>query len=190
MTPLGLLQAARDTVANPRGAARAVLALELPMSTLWLALALLAVLSTLLTLASLALSPYAGDPALLAMLAQPLLLAGFDLAVLVMSVHLMHTVGKMAGGRGRLAGALALMVWLQVILLIVQAAQLVTQPLVPPLADGIGLVGFAVLVWLLTHFVAELHGFASLGKVLAGLAGTVLGLSLLMALLLAGMMGG
>ena len=56
-----------------------------------------------------------------------------------------------------------------------QLVQLVVAPILPALAGLIALVSFVVYFWLLTHFIAELHGFASrglvfLGMVLTGLA--------------------
>ena len=59
---------------------------------------------------------------------------------------------------------LLLMAWLQFILLCLQVLQLVTQVLLPPLSELLGLVGLALFFWLLTNFIAELHGFGSLVK--------------------------
>ncbi|NCM97616.1 MAG: YIP1 family protein, partial [Rhodobacterales bacterium] len=87
---------------------------------------------------------------------------------------------------GRFDEALILVVWLQFVLLGLQAVQLVAYAVAPLLADLIGLATVALFFWLLTNFVAELHGFKSLGLVFVGVLATlvvmVLGLAFGLAL--------
>lgn len=180
----GLLQAARFTVQDPRAGARAIMAMGLPMGARWLALAFAAIGSTLLTVVAVRLSPMGSEPAVAEVLSRPIPLAVMQAVVLVVAINLIHWIGRSGGGRGSFADALVLMVWLQVILMLLQVAQLLLELVFPPAAEVLGLVGLALFLWLLTNFVAELHGFKSLGRVFAGIIGTVFGLSFALALVL------
>jgi len=51
--------------------------------------------------------------------------------------------------------------WLQFVLICLQVVQIVAMVLLPPLAFLIGVAGIILFFWLLTAFVAELHGFSS-----------------------------
>jgi hypothetical protein len=79
---------------------------------------------------------------------------------------------------------------LQFILLCVQGAQLVALLVVPPLADLLSVAGLVVFLWLLTAFVAELHGFASMGRVLAGIIGSLFAAAFVLAILVQILIGG
>lgn len=184
LTLANLLQMARFTVQSPREGARMVMALNVPVEARWVALALMAVGSAMLTALSLALLP----PEVMALagpqLPRPLVSAGLQLCALVVAVHATYRIGKWRGGHGSFADALLLIVWLQFILLILQAAQLLAQVLLPPLSDLIGLAGIALFFWLMTNFVAELHGFQSLLSVFLGILATTFLFGLVLAMLL------
>jgi hypothetical protein len=118
------------------------------------------------------------------MLASPFRAALFQWGFLALSVLLMHRVGRAFGGRGSLADALLVVVWLQIIMLGFQTLQLVVSPILPPLAGVIGLVSFVVYFWLMSCFIAELHGFASRGRVFLGIILTGLAAGLVLAVLM------
>jgi len=184
-----LLQAARFTVQDPRAGARALMAMGVPMQARWLAMVFAVVGSTLLTVLAVRLSSIASDPQVAEMLSRPIPLAIMQGVVLIITINLIHWVGRMAGGQGRFGDALLLMAWLQVILMILQVIQIVLELVFPPAAQALGLVGLALFLWLLTNFVAELHGFRSLGLVFGGIIGTVLAVSFGLAVLLVSMGG-
>ena len=160
-----LIALARLTLEDPRAATRALLSEGVPMPARTAGLLLVAVVSALLASVQLGLSPQPMDPISAFMLASPFRAAVVQWGFLALSVLLIHRVGRAFGGGGSFADALLVVVWLQVLMLVVQALQLVTGLLVPPLAGLIGLAGFALFLWLMTCFIAELHGFASRGKV-------------------------
>ena len=91
------------------------------------------------------------------------------------------------GGTGSFEEAVLLMAWLQFIMICVQAVQAVALLVLPPLAGLIGIAGLFLFLWLLTNFVAVLHGFSSLIKVflmiLASAFGIAFGLSILLMLI-------
>lgn len=174
---------ARESLVNPRRAARAVLGLRLQMPVLWQGLALVAILTDLMLFAEVAAG---GGTALFlqVMGGNPVAMAGMQFASLVVMVLALHGVGHAFRGKGDWAGAMALVIWLQVIMLGVAAAQVVLYLVAPPLADILGLGALALLLWLLTNFAAELHGFSNLWLVFLGIlaSGAVLifGLSFLL----------
>lgn len=184
-----LLGLARDTVSAPREGARRVLALGLPVRVGWMALALMAVGSALLTHLSYLLSPPPTQDYFAQAMASPfrtLLLQG---AVMAAGAWAMFAAGAARGGHGSLAGAVSLVAWLQFILLVLQVAQLVAQVILPPLAGLIGFAGVALFFWLLTSFVMELHGFRSALATFFGIVGVLFILGLVAATFLTMMIG-
>ena len=159
----------RLTLADPRAAARALMALDLPTSTGWTALILMAVLSATLGFVGLVIAPVEMDPAMQAVLGSPLRTAALQCVALSLTGVLAFWVGQRFGGTGRLSQSLVLVAWAQVPPLVLQLAQLVAVVIVPALAPLIGLAGFALYVVILSLFIAELHGFRSGPLVFVGL---------------------
>ena len=165
-----LLSALRYSLQSPRDAIRQVIDSEPPMTARWIALLLVAIASTFLTLLSFSLVPSDElPPALVRSMGSPLSLAAIHLVVLFVSVHLLFRIGRFRNGRGSFADCLTVLIWFQIIMLAVQAVQLALQVLLPPFAPAAYLAGLALFFWLLTNFVAELHGFASLSKTFFGI---------------------
>ena len=146
-----------------------------------MAFVLVVVMSSVLTVLAIHLSTASTEPALIAMQTRPIQFAFAQGIVLLMFAGLIQGVGRMAGGTGNFPDALLLLVWVQVILLLLQVAQIVLQLVLPPAAELLGLMGLVLMLWLVTNFVAELHGFSSLGAVFAAVVGTVLGLGFALA---------
>jgi hypothetical protein len=175
------------TIRDPRRAMRSLQALDLPATILPPALALMAVASALLLHLGLAsgLMPLPADPLSQSLFGAPLTTAVIQLTALVIAVLLIRSVGALFGGHGSLADAALAVVWLQVVLLALQAAQFLLYLLVPPLAPVIGLASMVVFFWFLTAFVAEIHGFSRSGLVLLGILGTFILLAILLSIVLA-----
>jgi hypothetical protein len=91
----------------------------------------------------------------------------------------------MMGGGGGFADALLLAAFLQAIMLVVQLLQIAALLLFAPLAGIFSIIGVVVFLWVLTGFVAELHGFRSLLGVFGMIVATTFGLAFLIAMLLA-----
>lgn len=169
-----LASLAQLTLRDPQQAARALLAEGVPVRARTAGLLLVAVLSALL--ASIQVDGRQNlDPFSTFMLASPFRAAVFQWGFLAISVLLIHRVGRMFGGHGNFPDALLVVVWLQLIMLGFQTLQLVVAPLAPNFAGLIGLISLVIYLWLMTVFIAELHGFASrarvfLGMLLTGLA--------------------
>ena len=189
LTLPGLLRLARETIQDPKGGARRIMALDAPMGARWSALALMAVASALLTHASFALAPPATRDFFATAMASPLRTAVLQGAAMVLGVMAIHRIGVARGGRGALPEAISLMAWLQFILLVLQVAQLVAQVILPPLAEIIGVLGIGLFFYLLTNFVAELHGFRSLASTFMGILATMILIAFVLALLLGAVTG-
>ena len=162
LTLSGLWRHTRDTIRAPQEAAQAVLALNLPRNVLWLGLALVITLSTLLASAVLLMVPMpeagAGVP-------MPVVM-GIVQAVFLVLVSLgIAVIGARFGGKGDFDGALALMVWLQAVFLVVQAFQIAAIAIgLSVLADIVSLASIPLFFWLMAQFVTVLHGFSSIWK--------------------------
>ena len=162
LTLSGLWRHTRDTIRAPQEAAQAVLALNLPRNVLWLGLALVITLSTLLASAVSLMVPMpeagAGVP-------MPIVM-GIVQAVFLVLVSLgIAVIGARFGGQGDFDGALALMVWLQAVFLVVQAFQIVAIAIgLSVLADIVSLASIPLFFWLMAQFVTVVHGFSSVWK--------------------------
>ncbi|MBF9036910.1 hypothetical protein LSUCC0387_11220 [Rhodobacterales bacterium LSUCC0387] len=162
LTLSGLWRHTRDTIRAPQEAAQAVLTLNLPRNVLWLGLALVITLSTLLASAVLLMVPMpeagAGVP-------MPVVM-GIVQAVFLVLVSLgIAVIGARFGGKGDFDGALALMVWLQAVFLVVQAFQIAAIAIgLSVLADIVSLASIPLFFWLMAQFVTVLHGFSSVWK--------------------------
>lgn len=182
----GLGRLTARTVTEPRAVYAELRAMNLPQEVLWQALVAVVAVSVILAeMVNLVLAATLGGPAGQPILS-PLAFAGIQLAVLSLSVLLIDRVGRMMGGQGDLSGAILAVVWLQFVMVCLQVVQSLLLLLFPFGAALVVLLGIAIFLYLLTAFVAELHGFASMGRVFAMilfvLMGVALGLSFVLTL--------
>ncbi|MFN4158368.1 MAG: YIP1 family protein [Gemmobacter sp.] len=184
LTLTTLLTMARETVSDPRGGAKRIMAINLPLRDGWSALALMAVGSAVLTHLGFLLSPPAARDFFSDAMASPFRTAILQGLVMGLGAFAMFKVGVARGGHGTLPQAVALAAWLQFILLVLQVAQLAAQVLVPPLAALIGLLGLALFFWLLTGFVMQMHGFTSMPITFLGILATMVALGMVLAMVL------
>ncbi|RUS64980.1 YIP1 family protein [Pseudorhodobacter sp. E13] len=185
LTPAVLLAMVRDTIRAPRDGAQAIMRIGFSPAIGWMALLLMAVASTLLTHLSFAMMPAEAQDVWAAAMTSPVRTAIMQWVVLLISVHAIHKVGRWRGGKGSLDQTVLLVAWLQFILLCVQIVQLVVQTLVPPMSDLVGLLGLVLFFWLLTNFVATLHGFQSLALTFVGILITLFAAATILAFIFA-----
>ncbi|MFC0199358.1 Yip1 family protein [Paracoccus rhizosphaerae] len=178
---------ARRTLSEPEQAARWLIAQDWPMQARWMALVLAVSVSGVLAYVStLAFPVPEGEvPAMLGMSRQPLVLAGMQMVAIVLGAGLMAGVGRMFGGHGRFEDALLLTVWIEIMLLIVQAAQIVLSLALPALAGILGILAVALFLWLTVQFTKALHGFTSGPKVLLVMFATLLAMGFVLSFILA-----
>ena len=168
LTVGGLVALLKLTFQSPREAAAVLMRLPLPDAARWGALVLMAVTSALVMYGVSAAAPMVGPEGEVIATPGPFFWAGMVGFGMAMTALLAHAVGRWRGGRGTLPDAVLLVAWLQVVQLTLVAVQMVLLLVVPPLAAVLEIGSVVIFLWLLTNFVAELHGFQSLGRVFAG----------------------
>lgn len=179
-----LISLVRETVRQPQAAARRVLSVDLPMAARWQGLALVVILSVILTQLSEFLILGTSDAALANFLGGPVRSGLLQGAILVGMVFAVYGVGRAMGGQAEFGDTLQLMIWLQMMMILLQTVQLVALALIPPVAGIIGILGMALFFWLLTNFILVLHGFRSLAKVFVMILITLFALAFLLAVVL------
>lgn len=184
-----LLSMARFTIQFPRKGARMVLDADVPTNARWLALTLTAILSALLAHMSFGLMPADAQAAMAESLQSPVITAVFQAGMMLGIAHLMVWPGRWFGGNGKFADALLLMVWLQFILVLLQALQIAVQLVLPPLANLVAVLSVFIFLVLASSFVAELHGFRRVILVFLGVLMVLFVLGLALATLLMPMAG-
>ena len=165
----------RETLRDPKTVGKQVKALDLPMGARWEAFALVVIVSAIVGQFSiLAMTGALVAPGPLGTPVQSVLIQGGALLIVVQAIH--H-VGRLMGGTGDFGAALTLATWLQCVMILFQVIQVITLVILPPLAGIIGVAAMVVFFWLLTNFLAVLHGFTSLGRVFAMIIATAFALA-------------
>ncbi len=182
---MGLMQQQPDlsglvrlSFSEPEAGFRAMRALNLPIEARWtmLAAAVLAgvVLAYLLPVAA----GQAGE------LPSPLTAAAIQTGMNLAAVFLLAHVGRMFGGTGIFEDAVLLVGWLQVLMVGLQAVQVIVMLILPPLGGLVLILAIASFFWLFSGFTCALHGFQSRLLVLLAGFGTLFALAFVASLLM------
>jgi hypothetical protein len=184
MWPFDLREMVLRTVFAPREVARELLAWNPPDAARWIGLLLVAVVSVMLgTLGE-------GMMTMLSRGKIPFENMAFTLAPLQVVIPLiiafqMGFMGRRFGGQGTFRDALLLTVWMQGVLTLLQAVQVVVMIFFPMTAlFAITAMTIALLLYLLTNFTAALHGFENIVATAMGVIVTGFFTVLLTALIL------
>lgn len=153
------------------------------MSTRWMALLLAVSLSTLLAGFARLLFPVDVENPVSQLIAQPLMLASVQFVGMVIAAVLMTLVGRAFRGHGVFADALLVVAWIEIMLVAVQAVQVVLALIFPISAVLMSLVAFGMLIYLTLQFTKALHGFQNTFLVLLGFVGSVLLFAMVLSLL-------
>ncbi|GKY87644.1 YIP1 family protein [Sinisalibacter aestuarii] len=173
-----------QTVPEPRKIAREVQNLGAPRAVLWQALLLLLVATTFLGVISSILFPVDPD-AFGALLSDPIMTGIAQGSVTVLTVFGIYWIGRALGGTGSFDQALLTVIWLQFVLLIVELGVLFLGVFAPGLALLLWVMGMVLTFWILSHFIAEMHGFRSAGAVFAGIFMVMIALAVVMSVVFA-----
>lgn len=179
-----LLKLVRDSVSDPRRVARILLQMGLPDQAKALAFALVLVLGVILAQLALLLLPLSTGGQIGGAVVAPIAMAIMQAAIMLGLAVGMSRGAQLFGGRGRFADALLLVTFCEFALMVLQLVQLVATLLFPFASMAIGIAGVVLFFWLLTHFTAELNGFASAPKVFMGLIAGFFLAALVMAMVL------
>lgn len=180
----GLIGLFKLTFQAPRRAAALIMQAGLPDSARWAALVLMAAASAIVMSAVAAMSPTIGPDGEAVAMPGPFFWAGMVGFGMGVTALLVYGVGRWRGGRGSLPDAVLLVAWLQAVQLALVLVQMVLLVVMPPLAFLVEVASVVIFLWLLTNFVAELHGFRSAGMVLAGVIVTFVVMVLVMTVVL------
>lgn len=175
------------TVKDPAEAARQLMGLGLPRDVLWLALAVISLLNTLLLFGPAVLLQL--QVLLPGALAQPIayaLLVSVGLAVMIFAIH---WIGAKMGGAGSLDDVAVVLIWMQALRVGVQVVSLILQFLFPLFTIVLAVVVGFYSIYILLHFIDQAHRLGSLGRAAGVLIASVLALALALTLLLT-MIGG
>lgn len=157
-----------QTVPEPRKVARDVQSLPLSRGILWQMLALLLVATTFLGVIASILYPV--DPeAFGPLFVDPIITGIAQAAVAVLTVFGIYWVGRMVGGTGSFDQALLTVIWLHFVLLIVELGVIFLGAFAPGIALLLWILGMVMTFWILSHFIAEMHGFNNAGMVFVGI---------------------
>lgn len=175
------------TLQSPREGAEAVLAHTHARQFLWALLALATVLSVLMVQVMRFAFPQPPDTAIMPFQSAPLLFALIMWGSLVLMVFCVYYIGRAFGGTGSFQDSLLVVIWMQFLLMVSQALQILLAIVSLGLAALLG-VGFIIYwVWIFASFITVLHGFQNRGTVLGGMfaamMGVMLGLSMLTSLI-------
>jgi hypothetical protein len=177
----------KESLVRPRSAARDVIDLGLGRDLLIQAAAAITAIGVVLGFIAVRLSTGPVDAVSATILTNPLLGAALQFGIILVAGFLTYRIGAACGGTGDFDGALAVVVWLNAMMLVIQLVQLVVLLIVPPFA---GLIAVATVVWALwafANFVTELHGFENpyfvLGGVILSMIVLFVGIAMLLAIL-------
>ncbi|QDY69220.1 Yip1 family protein [Qingshengfaniella alkalisoli] len=180
-----LISEAVATIRQPRDTARRMLGLNLPPALLWQMLCVVVAISVVLGQGTLMITA-GGVPFQSILLTNPVLLAALQITLLYVTVFAAYRIGRAMGGVGTFHQSLTLFVWLQFVMVCLQVLQTILMFVMPVLADLVGIAGLFLFLWIMTCFVAELHGFKSLWQVflmiMVSAFAIAFGLSLLLAI--------
>jgi hypothetical protein len=180
-----LIRRAWASIFTPREVAAEILALRIDRTIGWQLLFAVVLVSVVLTEAMALLFAGAAGAEMATPIAGPMALAVVQVSLTVLMVFATYWVGRAFGGQGRFADAILLVAWLQFVLLCLQVVQMLALLLIPVFAFFIGVAAVVLFFWLLTNFVAALHGFQRLGRVFGGVVASFFALGLVMMIVFA-----
>ncbi|MGB0661825.1 MAG: YIP1 family protein [Mangrovicoccus sp.] len=173
-----------QTLKSPRDMAKRIMTIDLPTPVLWELVTAIVLVSVIMgQLGTLAIAP---DLAQIDdyFLANPLVMAVLQLALVVFTVFATFFIGRIFGGKGQLRDSLLLLTWLQLVMMCLQVVQTVLLIVAPGLGQLATVFGLFLFLWLYTIFTAEMHGFKSVPAVFVMILVSAFGISFVLTLIL------
>ncbi|MFT4015043.1 MAG: YIP1 family protein [Paracoccus sp. (in: a-proteobacteria)] len=173
------------TLRDPALAVQAMRRVDPPVPARWMVLALAVCFSTLLAGLARVIFPLSGGDPLSQILSRPWALAAVQFAALVISAGAVTVIGRAFGGKGRFDEALLLIAWVELILVGLQAVQLLFLLVFPASGSIMSMLAFALSIYLTVSLTKALHGFRSTPKVALGFIGGIFVVGFLLSILAA-----
>ncbi|WP_299675503.1 YIP1 family protein [uncultured Roseobacter sp.] len=184
-------QLALETLRNPKGAAAEIMSWQIPRSVLWMAAALIAILSTFMSTLSNMVIPVPAP--LTGMVSNPFTLFMIIAGGFIITVHALFWAGRAFGGSEDMSDLLALLVWMQTLRVVAQVAIILSVLLLPVLASFLVLFVAAATLWVFLNFISVGLQLNSLMRaffvLIAGAVAMSLGLSFILSMIGVGAMG-
>lgn len=172
------------TLRDSSAAMRALRGLNLPMGARWMALFLAVVLSRFLSVIVMAMFPSTLEGPMAELLTDPVTMGVIELGISIVTAFMVILVGRLFGGMGTFPDAILVIAWIQLILVAVQAVQVLMMAVMPASALLLGLVALILSIYLSVTMTKALHGFRSAALVALGCFGTSLLICLLLGIVL------
>ena len=166
-----LIRHAVVTAFNPREGAMEVLAQGIPREAGWPLLGLITVVSVIAVKGIELMFAMAGVTLVVSPVPGTFTLAIIQFSLAAVMVFSVYWGGRAFGGTGGFGDTILLVAWLQFILFCVQVLQVAALFILPMLVTLLSMAGVVLFFWLLTNFVAVIHGFQYLGRVFLGILG-------------------
>lgn len=179
------------TLRDPKAAAAVIMSWQVPRDALWMAAAVVAIISTFMSTLSNIMIPVP-DP-IAGLVANPFTLFMIIAGGFVVTVHALFWTGRVMGGTDDMNDLLALLVWMQVLRAVAQVLVLLSVLLAPVLASFLVLIVGVTTIWVFLNFIsAGLQLNSLLRAVLVLVAGALamsLGFSILFSMIGVSAMG-
>lgn len=168
MRLLEISELIRLSFAQPRVAADRILGYSLAPRELGEIVVLAVLLSTIITQLPSLIIPsdipididsFADEPQQLSF--TPFMALTVNAALMAITVLAVHLVGNLFGGKGTLRGSVLVNAWVHYMMILVQLAVFLLTTILPFLALVAIPVALFLFFWMLSNFVAVLHGFRS-----------------------------
>ncbi|NNU80741.1 YIP1 family protein [Halovulum dunhuangense] len=185
MTLPDLRQLVAESLTQPRSAARRILGVPIEPRVAVSVAALAIIAGTLMGALSRVLLPGVGNALSESLLGAPLVATALQFLFYFFTAWLVTALGRAMGGQGNLIDGLKLIAWLQVVMAVIQAVQIVVALILPFIAGLIGMASLIWFFWALAAFTAELHGFRRTSLVLVMIFISLFGLAMVLGIVLA-----
>ncbi|WP_208348470.1 Yip1 family protein [Pseudaestuariivita rosea] len=149
--------------ANPKEGAEKILALGIPREANWLIVAIVAVLSGLLSAVFQMVTPENPQPMFM-MPSSPGGLVAISAATLLSMIFAVHLAGRAFSSQGSFDDCMVLICWWQFIWIIVQSASVLLIMMIPAIGALFFLIMGGYCLWLLVSFTDVIYRFNSPGK--------------------------
>lgn len=173
------------TLREPGRAVTVMRDMALPVPSRWMVLVLAVCLSTLLAGMARIIFPLPAEDPLSQLLSSPFTLALVQFGALVFSAMVVTVIGRSFGGHGSFEDALLLIAWVELILVGLQAMQLMVMVVVPASGALMSVLAFALSIYLTIALTKALHGFQSTPKVALAFIGSAFVLGFVLSIIAA-----
>lgn len=182
-----MIQLMVQTIRNPLVTWEQLRQLRLTVTEAWMLVIITSALAAILAWIGTLLLPASAEVggALGALSRSPISMAGVQLGAATLAAFLMAEVGRIFGGKGRFAEALLAVGWIEAIMIVLQAFQLVLTVILPPLGALVGLATVVIAAYLVVAMTMAVHGFRNPLFVVLGIIATVMLVSFLMTMVAA-----